>query len=52
MAERTTDLKDIRDRVVAELMGLPEPGVPKPTSPVVLCARTWPPPTPRASTPP
>ncbi len=38
MAERTTDLKDIRDRVVAELMGLPEPGVPKPTSPVVLCA--------------
>lgn len=39
MAERTTDLKDIRDRVVAELMGLPEPGVPKPTSPVVLCAQ-------------
>ncbi len=38
MAERTTDLKDIRDRVVAELMGLPEPGVPQPTSPVVLCA--------------
>ena len=38
MAERTTDLKDIRNRVVAELMGLPEPGVPKPTSPVVLCA--------------
>lgn len=38
MAERTTDLKDIRNRVVAELMGLPEPGVPKPTSPVILCA--------------
>ena len=38
MAERTTDLCDIRNRVVAELMGLPEPGVPKPTSPVVLCA--------------
>ena len=38
MAERTTDLKDIRNRVVAELMGLPEPGVPKPTSPIVLCA--------------
>ena len=38
MAERTTDLKDIRNRVVAELMGLPEPGVPQPTSPVVLCA--------------
>ncbi|MFP5415951.1 MAG: phosphoenolpyruvate--protein phosphotransferase [Actinomycetes bacterium] len=38
MAERTTDLKDIRNRVVAELMGWPEPGVPKPTFPVVLCA--------------
>lgn len=38
MAERTTDLKDIRNRVVAELMGLPEPGVPKPTTPIVLCA--------------
>ncbi|MFV0453032.1 MAG: phosphoenolpyruvate--protein phosphotransferase [Propioniciclava sp.] len=38
MAERTTDLRDIRNRVVAELMGLPEPGVPQPTSPVVLCA--------------
>ena len=38
MAERTTDLKDIRNRVVAELMGLPEPGVPQPTSPVILCA--------------
>ena len=38
MAERTTDLRDIRNRVVAQLMGLPEPGVPKPTSPVILCA--------------
>ncbi len=38
MAERTTDLKDIRNRVIAELMGLPEPGVPQPTSPVILCA--------------
>lgn len=38
MAERTTDLKDIRDRVVAELLGLPEPGVPTPESPVVLFA--------------
>ena len=28
MAERVTDLKDIRDRVIAELAGLPEPGVP------------------------
>ena len=38
MAERTTDLRDIRNRIVAELLGLPEPGVPMPTSPVVLCA--------------
>ncbi|MEP7162098.1 MAG: phosphoenolpyruvate--protein phosphotransferase [Dermatophilaceae bacterium] len=38
MAERTTDLKDIRDRVVAELLGLPEPGVPTPDYPVVLFA--------------
>lgn len=38
MAERATDLRDIRDRVVAELLGLPEPGVPTPSSPVVLCA--------------
>ena len=38
MAERTTDLKDIRDRVIAELLGLPEPGIPQPTSPIVLLA--------------
>jgi phosphoenolpyruvate-protein phosphotransferase (PTS system enzyme I) len=38
MAERTTDLKDIRDRVIAELNGLPEPGVPLPDEPSVLCA--------------
>lgn len=38
MAERTTDLKDIRDRVVSEILGLPEPGVPQPTSPIVLLA--------------
>lgn len=38
MAERTTDLKDIRDRVVAELLGLPEPGVPSPAVPSVLLA--------------
>jgi phosphoenolpyruvate-protein phosphotransferase (PTS system enzyme I) len=38
MAERVTDLKDIRDRVVAELNGLPEPGVPVPDVPSVLCA--------------
>ena len=38
MAERVTDLRDIRDRVVAELFGLPEPGVPQPAQPSVLCA--------------
>ncbi len=38
MAERVTDLRDIRDRVIAELMGLPEPGVPDPAVPSILCA--------------
>mgnify|MGYP002841062123 CR=1 FL=1 len=38
MAERVTDLRDIRSRVVAELKGLPEPGVPVPEEPSILCA--------------
>lgn len=38
MAERVTDLQDIRDRVVAELRGLPEPGVPLPEVASILCA--------------
>ncbi|GFG53315.1 phosphoenolpyruvate--protein phosphotransferase [Mycolicibacterium agri] len=38
MAERVTDLRDIRDRVIAELAGLPEPGVPLPAVPSVLLA--------------
>jgi phosphotransferase system enzyme I (PtsI) len=38
MAERVTDLRDIRDRVIAQLSGLPEPGVPVPAVPSVLCA--------------
>lgn len=38
VAERVTDLRDIRDRVVAELSGLPEPGVPQPAQPSILCA--------------
>lgn len=38
MAERVTDLQDIRDRVIAELSGLPEPGVPVPDVPSILCA--------------
>ncbi|MGV9792347.1 phosphoenolpyruvate--protein phosphotransferase [Gordonia sp. NPDC003422] len=38
MAERVTDLNDVRDRVLAELLGLPEPGVPEPIEPSVLLA--------------
>ncbi len=38
MAERVTDLEDVRDRVIAEVLGLPEPGVPVPESPSVLFA--------------
>jgi phosphoenolpyruvate-protein phosphotransferase (PTS system enzyme I) len=38
MAERVTDLQDIGNRVVAELNGLPEPGVPRPSEPSILCA--------------
>jgi phosphotransferase system enzyme I (PtsI) len=36
MAERVTDLRDIRARVVADLTGQPEPGVPTPAEPSVL----------------
>jgi len=38
MAERVTDLLDIRDRVVAEITGQPEPGIPTPSVPSVLLA--------------
>ncbi len=38
MAERVTDLRDVRDRVVAELEGRPEPGVPAPATPSILLA--------------
>lgn len=38
MAERVTDLLDIRDRVIAELTGQPEPGIPTPAVPSVLLA--------------
>ena len=37
-AERITDLRDICARVVAELRGLPEPGIPEFTEPGVLLA--------------
>ncbi|GGU20423.1 phosphoenolpyruvate--protein phosphotransferase [Lentzea flava] len=39
MAERARDVQDVRDRVVAELLGLPAPGVPDLDSPSVLVAR-------------
>ena len=38
MAERATDLYDVRDRAICELRGLPEPGVPAFDGPVVLVA--------------
>ncbi len=38
MAERVTDLRDLGGRVVAELRGLPEPGIPRPDVPSVLLA--------------
>lgn len=36
MAERTTDLRDVRDRIIARLQGLPEPGVPHMPYPIVV----------------
>ena len=38
MAERVTDLRDIERRVVAHLVGEPEPGVAMPEEPVILLA--------------
>jgi phosphotransferase system enzyme I (PtsI) len=38
MAERATDLRDIERRIVAHLVGEPEPGVSLPETPVVLVA--------------
>ncbi|MEY2445831.1 MAG: phosphoenolpyruvate-protein phosphotransferase system enzyme, partial [Ilumatobacteraceae bacterium] len=38
LAERAADLSDIRDRVVAVLLGLPMPGLPDPGVPYVLAA--------------
>ncbi|ONI82169.1 phosphoenolpyruvate--protein phosphotransferase [Saccharothrix sp. ALI-22-I] len=39
MAERARDVRDVRDRLIAELLGVPAPGVPELTSPSVLVAR-------------
>lgn len=38
MAERVTDLRDIERRLVARVVGEPEPGAPAPTRPSVLVA--------------
>ena len=38
-AERVTDLKDVRNRVVARLLGQEDPGVPPLTEPSVIVAR-------------
>lgn len=38
MAERVTDLRDIRDRVVGYLRGLPEFGIPESDTPIILMA--------------
>jgi phosphoenolpyruvate-protein phosphotransferase (PTS system enzyme I) len=38
LAERVTDLRDVRDRAVARLLGLEDPGVPELTTPCVIVA--------------
>ncbi|THJ65482.1 phosphoenolpyruvate--protein phosphotransferase [Arthrobacter echini] len=38
MAERTADVLDVRSRIVAELRGLPAPGIPSSDTPFVLVA--------------
>ena len=38
MAERAADLEDLRTRAVADLLGLPMPGIPQPGHPFVLVA--------------
>lgn len=39
MAERVRDVSDVRDRIVAELLGIDPPGVPELATPSVLVAR-------------
>lgn len=39
MAERVRDIEDVRDRIIAELLGIAPPGVPQLDSPSVLVAR-------------
>src|SRR5450631_2169753 len=38
LAERVTDLRDVRDRAVARLLGLQDPGIPELTAPSVIVA--------------
>src|SRR5664279_1310106 len=38
LAERVTDLRDVRDRIVAKVLGLPEPGLPSLDKPTVIVA--------------
>jgi len=38
LAERVTDLRDVRDRAVARLLGVADPGVPELTEPSVIVA--------------
>src|SRR5665811_1460933 len=38
LAERVTDLRDVRDRAVARLLGLEDPGIPELTKPSVIVA--------------
>lgn len=38
MAERVTDLYDVRDRTVCELRGVPAPGIPELTEPAIVTA--------------
>ncbi len=38
LAERVTDLRDVRDRIVAKVLGLPEPGLPALSKPTVIVA--------------
>lgn len=38
LAERVTDLRDVRDRIVAQVLGLPQPGLPSLSGPSVIVA--------------
>ena len=39
LAERATDVRDVRNRIVAELTGQPAPGIPEAGEPFILVAR-------------